>query len=130
MSFDLTILQMASGLAQHSGARLSLVSQNIANADTPGYTARDLPDFGAAWASSQSVQLSATRAGHFGAVAGQPGTRATESAAFGSMSPNGNNVAIEDQMMRAAAIRQEHELALGVWSKSLDMLRTAIGKRR
>ena len=129
MSNDLTILQMASGLAQHSGARLSLISQNIANADTPGYVARDLPDFGATWAQGQGVQLAASRAGHFGSTPGQASTRTTESATFGTMSPNGNNVAIEDQMMRAAAIRQDHELALGVWSKSLDMLRTAIGKR-
>jgi len=134
MSFDLTILQMASGLAQHSGARLSLVSQNIANADTPGYRARDLPAFADVWAGADGVQLTATRAGHFGAAAGTAlggaTGRASDFATIGAMSPNGNDVAIEAQMMSAAAIRQDHELALGVWTKSLDMLRSAIGKRR
>lgn len=130
MSFDLTILQMASGLAQHSGARLSLVSQNIANADTPGYAARDLPSFGATWASTETLRMTATQPGHFGATLNRSAAQPREMAAFGTMSPNGNDVSIEDQMMRAAAIRQDHDLALGVWSKSLDMLRAAIGKRR
>lgn len=130
MSFDLTILQMASGLAQQSGARLSLVSQNIANADTPGYRARDLPAFAEVWANGSGVHLTATRPGHMGAPAGSLAGRPDESAAMGAMSPNGNDVSIEDQMMTAAAIRQDHDLALGVWSKSLDMLRSAIGKRR
>ena len=32
-------------------------------------------------------------------------------------------------MMRAAAVRQEHEMALGVYAKSLEILRTAVAKR-
>ena len=32
-------------------------------------------------------------------------------------------------MMRAAAVRQEHELALGVYSKALEILRTAVTRR-
>lgn len=130
MSFDLTILQMASGLAQHSNSRLALTAENIANADTPGFRARDLPPFSEVWAGSTAVRLTATRPGHFGTPAGRPAARPDDGAPLGAMSPNGNDVSIEDQMMRAAAIRQDHDLALGIWSKSLDMLRSAIGKRR
>ena len=32
-------------------------------------------------------------------------------------------------MLRAAAVRQEHDMALGVYSKALDILRTAVTKR-
>ena len=39
------ILATASALARHSSQRQSLVAENIANADTPGYRSRDLDDF-------------------------------------------------------------------------------------
>lgn len=47
--------------------RLELLADNLANADTPGYKARDL-DFRAALsdAGSQPVQMAATRSGHIG----------------------------------------------------------------
>jgi hypothetical protein len=32
-------------------------------------------------------------------------------------------------MMRAAAGRQEHDLAVGVYGKSLEILRTAVARR-
>jgi flagellar basal-body rod protein FlgB len=47
--------------------RLQLLADNLANADTPNYKARDL-DFKAALsnAETQSVQMAATRNGHIG----------------------------------------------------------------
>ena len=45
----LEITRMAQALSAHAGARLGLVAQNVANADTPGYKARDLPDFAEVW---------------------------------------------------------------------------------
>ena len=35
------------------------------------------------------------------------------------------SVSLEDQMMRAAEVRQGHEMAIGVYAKSLDILRAA-----
>ena len=32
-------------------------------------------------------------------------------------------------MMRAAEVRQEHDLAIGVYAKSLEILRTAVTRR-
>ena len=32
-------------------------------------------------------------------------------------------------MMRAAEVRQEHEMALGVYAKSLEILRAAVTRR-
>ena len=57
--------------------RQRLIASNIANADTPGYVARDM-DFGAALreatgASPPANALSATRAGHLNPVAGSHG---------------------------------------------------------
>ena len=47
---------------------------------------------------------------------------------MGAASPNGNDVSLEDQMIRAADLRMEQELAIGVWRKSLDILRASLGR--
>ena len=41
----LEIFRMAHAMSVHAGARQSVVAQNIANADTPGYAARDVRPF-------------------------------------------------------------------------------------
>ena len=45
-------------------------------------------------------------------------------------SPNGNSVNLELEMFKAADAQSQHEMALSVYTKSLDLLRTAIGNRR
>ena len=52
-----------------------------------------------------------------------------EQTALGAETPNGNTVSLEDQMLRAAEVRQQHELATGVYAKSLEILRAAVTRR-
>ncbi len=147
MQNDLTILAMAKGLASHASTRQGLVTQNIANADTVGYRARDVkpfaevyegpgaPDRGPAVAEirrSEGFQVNATRPGHTGfsetarLVDAAP---AYEVSRLGADSPNGNSVSLEDQMSRGAHAVAEHEMALGVLRKSMDLIRMSIGRR-
>ena len=126
---DLNILSLASALASHASARQRLIAENVANADTPGYRARDVADFSAVLDSAPAFQARTTRPGHVAFGADPRGFEPREQATMGSETPNGNSVSIEDQMMRAASVRQEHDLALGVYAKSLEILRTAATKR-
>ncbi|TPE52493.1 FlgB family protein [Amaricoccus solimangrovi] len=131
MDLNLNVLRLASGLASHAGRRQALIAENVANADTPGFRARDLPGFGALLdQSAPPFTAKTTRAGHipFGADA-ILGAEPRPDAVEGADAPNGNSVSIEDQMMRAADARQSHDLALGVYSKSLDILRAALGAK-
>ena len=41
----LEITRMAQALAAQSGSRMAVIAQNVANADTPGYKAKDVPAF-------------------------------------------------------------------------------------
>jgi flagellar basal-body rod protein FlgB len=129
MDTSLSILKLASSLAAHSSARQTLVTENIANADTPGYRARDLPDFAEALDAGPGLANRATRPGHmdFGG-GGAIDAAAEEVASFGAETPNGNSVSLEDQMMRAAEIRQNHDLALCVYRKTMDILRASLGR--
>ncbi len=132
MKFDIGILRMAQNMAEHASARQSVISQNIANADTPGYKARDIASFAETYQTSQqsSPGEMATRAGHMLPATIPPGYEGFEDAAFGAESPNGNTVSLEDQMVRAAEARHEHDLALGIYGKSLDIFRAGLGRIR
>jgi flagellar basal-body rod protein FlgB len=131
MDLNLNVLRLASGLATYAAERQALIAENVANSDTPGFRARDLPDFGALL--DQAVppfSAKMTRAGHipFGADA-ILGAEPRPDAIEGADTPNGNSVSIEDQMMRAASVRQSHDMAMGVYSKALDILRASIGTK-
>lgn len=127
---DLTLLRLSSSLAAHAAARQTVVTENIAHADTPGYRARDLPDFAETLSQAPVFAARASRAGHVAFGADERGFEAEEVAAFGAQTPNGNSVSLEDQMARAAELRQSHDLALGVYGKTMDILRASIGKQR
>ncbi len=136
MSNGLQILSLAEALAEHSSARQTLISRNVAHADTPGYRATDLSPFSQTWQAQDAVddegafRPSATRPGHATLGGGIWGPEPEETEVLGASSPNGNSVSLEDQMVRAAEVKMQHDLALGVWKKSLDILRASMSAPR
>lgn len=123
----LEITRMAQALSAHAGARLGLVAQNVANADTPGYKARDLPDFAEVWRGG--ADLRTTRAGHLGAASGadEPTIERTKAT---DASPDGNTVSLETEMVTAADVRQLNEMALAVYRTTSSVLRASLGIQR
>ncbi|MCJ8140565.1 FlgB family protein [Falsirhodobacter halotolerans] len=118
------LARMAQALASHAGARLGLVSQNIANADTPGFKARDLSGFDQVWRGAD--RIAATRPGHMEPHSlTQPHLVPTSALS----DPNGNTVSLESEMVKAAQIRQDHDMALSVYRATSDILRTSLGRR-
>ena len=115
-------------MATHAGARQALVAQNMANADTPGYAARDLSPFQHAYQSDDAPHLPrATRAGHlFGQ--GSPATFESHLDAGAQSDPNGNSVSIETEMLRAVDVKRQHDRAIAIYRSSLTVLRTALGR--
>lgn len=110
--FDrLEIFTLAAARAQHAAARQAVVAQNIANADTPGYRARDIADFDRAWRS-----LGPGPADPRVVDAGTPA------------SPNGNSVSLELEMLRGIEAQRAHSRALRVYGSAMNILRTGIGR--
>jgi len=121
---DMTIFQLASGMTRHASNRQATVAENIANADTPGFKARDLVPFEESFAAQSALGLRGTRAGHM--------TTRSETVftnPFGVESPNGNTVSLESEMMRMTEIRQSHDMAVGIYQKSLQIMRTSMGRK-
>ena len=125
---NLEILRLAGGLSRHAEARGLEIARNVANADTPGYRARDLKPFEQTFAESAgALPLRTTRPGHLPGREDFAGWQVVD--ASDGESPNGNTVSLEDQMVKSAEVRQNHDTALAVYSTTLDILRSAIGKR-
>lgn len=113
--------------------RQKVLAQNIANADTPNYRAKDLAplDFAAmARAAGNTLKLKTTSGGHIRAgisAAGSPKVFETK----GTLSsPSGNGVIIEDELMKVSETQAEYELITRLYRKHMGMLRTALGRRR
>ncbi len=123
------IFRMAQSMASHASARQAVIAQNVANADTPGYRARDIAPFAETFAASNQSGLRATRPGHI--LPGEsPATtwRAFEAERPGALSPNGNNVSIETELMMSAEAQSEQRRALAIYRSALNVLRTSIGR--
>lgn len=111
------LFQVYGAMARHAAETQRVSASNVANADRPGYKAVELESFddflnrvqtrpveaqGAAFKTFQSVSAAA---------------------------PNGNTVSLEIEMIRSAEAAGQHDLAMTVYSKSIDLLRAALGKR-
>jgi flagellar basal-body rod protein FlgB len=123
----LEITSMAQSLAAHAGQRLGMIAQNVANADTPGYQTQDIQDFATFWQDSFGGAMRASRPGHLSAPSIQADPTAI--AARGHMSPNGNAVSIEAEMVKAVDTRQQHEMALAVYRGTSEVIRASLGRR-
>ena len=124
---SLTLFQTAHAAARHAGARQALAARNMANSDTPGYVAQDLPAFSALVGSPSEMRSPRqTRPGHLG---GGSATLSTEPRAVGTAKdPNGNAVSIEDEMLRSVDAQRQHDRALAVYRAGLSLLRTSLGR--
>lgn len=122
------ILGMAASMATNAATRMTAIAQNVANADTPGYRAKDVASFADSYRTETGFQLTAVRPGHVHARSENADTGLIERVG-GHMSPNGNNVSLEDEMMTAAVARKDHDMALAIYKKSLDILRSSLGRR-
>jgi flagellar basal-body rod protein FlgB len=115
---NVKLLQNMSALANHAEKQHALIAENIANSDTPGFKAREMQPFSEVFAKSKQTGVSIT--------AIEAGVRLMETADIAS--PNGNTVSLEQQTMLAKQSQGEHELALLVYRKAMDMMKMAIGK--
>ena len=114
-------------------ARQSLLAENVANAETPGYKGRDLKAGGfadhMANLSTARIETTATQPMHF-AVQGN------NSDGFGAqqlnnfeVTPEGNGVTLEDEMMKVASNQMDYQTITAVYTRSLRLLKSALGKQ-
>jgi len=111
--------------------RQDVLSQNVANADTPGYAARDLKpqDFSSILSGETrhgSAMLS-TDPRHI-TMKNNSAMRFDDMAADGVANPNGTAVSLEQEMIKVAETQAQFQAAASLYSKAMSMMKTAIGR--
>ena len=119
---DIGLFRLAEQRLAWVDRRQRLLAQNVANANTPGFVARDLAPFAVAMATGM---LSQTSERHL------PGLRARGADALTrpqARSPNGNAVSIEEQLGQVADTAGIQELTINLHRRYQTMVRTALGR--
>ena len=124
---NLDIFKMSNAMAVHAGQRQALVAQNVANADTPGYIARDIAPFQATYENDGRSLQRATRDAHLHGVNAAGSIAPTDQRAMAS--PDGNTVSIENEILKATDTLRQHDRALAIYKSSLAILRSSLGRR-
>jgi flagellar basal-body rod protein FlgB len=118
-----SLMRLAMDAARHAAARQAVIAANVANADTPGYRARDL---GAFDPGADGMQLRRSDPRH---LAGGGSPQRPQVLADAPADPNGNSVTLQDEVLRSVEAGRAHNRALAVYSASLDLMRASLGRR-
>ena len=132
---DIPLLSLLKTRMSWLNQRQDVLTQNVANADTPGYVAHDLKalDFAAALRQSSSLTQSAsqmmiTDPRHI-AIAPQGGAGNFEDVEVhdSEANPNGNSVSLEQEMIKVSDTQAQFQAATNLYAKAMTMMKTAIG---
>jgi len=126
---EIPLFSMLKGRFGHLGERQRLISQNVANSDTPGYTPTDVQAF--SFQAQMKTQmtpvatLTVTQPGHMAPAARHNTAFRTVQAKDSETTLDGNSVVLEEEMMKMAEARMNYDAAISFYQKSLGMLRMA-----
>jgi len=114
--------------------RQAVLAENVSNANTPGFRARDLKaqDFRELVLNQTNrVDMQRTNSGH---VAGtlEKGNRGsgTKQENDYEILPSGNSVNLEEEMVKVAETQMEYQAVTGLYRKQMGLLKIALGKGR
>ena len=105
--------------------RQGLLAQNIANANTPGYKAKDLSPFAQAL-SKAAPSLAVTSPMHIGGSTSVAATLLQDRPS--ERAPDGNAVSVEDQLTKVADTDGAQALVTNLYKKYLGLFHTVLGK--
>jgi len=142
MLSGINLFRLADDRMRYLAERQTVLARNIANADTPGYRAQDLAPFTPTVPLAGSTAPMAASAGAPLALAcTEPGHIATAGAAAGAGSSpvqvvdskpdygenaSGNDVSIEEQMLKTADVANAFSLASAAYANSVTIMKMAI----
>ena len=130
---DLNSIPLFKAMAQHLAwlsQRQKVLAQNVANADTPNYRPSDLKPLSFAelvGKTTGTLQLAATEPGHMTGFADQS-PFAAEVDRNGPVSPSGNGVDLEGEMLKVSTTANDYALTTNLYRQHIDMLKTVLGK--
>lgn len=109
--------------------RQSVLAQNVANADTPNYVARDIKpvDFDGMLSDQKGTGMTVTNARHIDIHAQRGNDFEEEDAEGEGGTPGGNVVSVEQEMIKLSDTQIQYQTATNLYQKAVNMFRTALG---
>lgn len=111
--------------------RQGLLTENVANAETPGFQGQDLKPFEFEQElEGPRVQLrtASTDSGHIQAISEGHTNFKTVTAGGFEVTPEGNSVELENEMMKVAQNQMDFQAATTLYTRSVRILKTALGR--
>lgn len=109
--------------------RQRLLAENIANADTPGFRARDLAPFKDPRATSEgSVVLLRTDPAHAAGFDVQTSRFSVDRRPNYEVRPTGNAVNLENEMLKLGTNQMDYQTVTSLYARSLGLIKAALGK--
>lgn len=130
---QLELMNRLESRMQWLAGRQDVLTQNIANADTPGYRAMEVtaPSFKGVLNGMAAVPMAKTNSMHLSAARPElSGGTYTVNRTPTEVYPTGNSVNLEDETRKAAQNVMDFQLASNLYKKQINMLMTAAGKQR
>lgn len=129
---QMTLFKMARQKMSWLGQRQAVLSQNIANADTPGFRAQELEklDFSGELRRLGNLRMTATEGRHLDGTVRKPDHK-VEDESFRKVyevNPDGNSVVLEEQMIKLGQNQMEYQLVSNIYQKHMGMLKTSLGQ--
>jgi flagellar basal-body rod protein FlgB len=136
---DIPLLAMLKSRLGYLSDRQRVIAENVANADTPGYQARDVKPFsfhaqvqaasglGGGAAAAPAGTMAVTQPGHMRPKSSN-GTFQVAKTPDSEETMDGNGVVLEDEMVKLTDTRMDYDAAVGLYQQSLGMLKMAIRK--
>lgn len=131
---DIPLLSMLKDRMSWLSHRQDVLSQNVASADVPGYTPKDLKaqDFSstlhASLAQFQSAStLTTTNPRHI-AISAPHNSFTTKDTPDIAAPAGGNSVSLETEMIKVADTQAQYQAAANIYAKTISMMKTAIGR--
>lgn len=128
---NLKLFQMATKRMDWLSKRQQVLSQNIANSDTPGYGPKDLKKLKfreMLQPQQQRSTLQKTSSMHIEAMRKDPKYRNDSKKDTYETAPAGNAVILEEQLTKVSETQANHRLASNIYSKQLSMIKLALGR--
>lgn len=129
---DLTLFSAVKKRLSWVSQRQEVLSQNVANADTPDYKASDLRPFQfreILRRESMQINMDASGEGHLGGQRKRIRDFSEETVRMPyETAPGGNSVVLEEQVQRLNENAISHKFTAEIYRKHLSMLRMALGR--
>lgn len=132
---NISLFQAMNSKMNYLAERQKVISQNVANADTPGYMSQDLKkvDFSKMVENisknKMHVTMESSNPQHMAAPDQSPNPKMAKSKSPYEVKPDGNSVVLEEQMVKASEVQMNYTLMLNLYRSSADLIRTSLGKK-